>query len=154
MLETPLNITSSTFAEICGVVGFVHLEPPMMTRKPASDRSSIRLAKNWLRTRFSFSIASRETINFAICALVLFLVGASCVQFVFLATLCTGSCLASLGSWARQGTGRKQRAAANDCLSSCLATALFLAPWCYVVIVALGSVFGSHTVILRSIGSS
>lgn len=154
MLETPLNITSSTFAEICAVVGFVHQEPRIMTRKPASDSLLIRLTKNRPRTRSSFSIVTREMINLAICAFLLFLAGANCVQFAFLTALCTSSCLAALCIWDRQGTSRKRRAVANDYLLSCLATALFLVQWCYVAIVALGDVFGSHTVILRSIGSS
>jgi len=154
MLETPFNITSSIFAEICAVVGFVHQEPRIMTREPASDSSPIRPTKNWPRPRSSFSIVKRETINLAICAFVLFLAGASCVQFAFLTALCMGSCLVAFGSWDHQGTSRKRRTVTNDYLLSCLATALFLVQWCYVAIVALGDVFGSHTVILRSISSS
>ncbi|GAA3080705.1 hypothetical protein GCM10010520_29620 [Rhizobium viscosum] len=93
-------------------------------------------------------------INLAICAFVLFLAEASCVQFAFLTLLCMSSCLAALGSRDRRDTGRKRRAATNDYLLSCLATTLFLVQWCYVAVVALGDVLGSHTVILRSIGSA
>lgn len=153
-LEMPLNITSSIFAEICGVVGFAHQEPLIMIRKPASDSSLTDLSKNWPRARSFLPIVRRELINLTICAFVLFLAGASRVQFVFLAALCIGSCLAALGSQDRQDAGRKRRTATNDHLLACLATALFLVQWCYVAIVALGDVFASHTVILRSIGSS
>ncbi len=125
-----------------------------MARKPALDNSPIPLARNSPRVRSSFSIVKREMINSAICAFVLFLAGASCVQFAFLTALCIGSCLASLGNSDRQEPGRKRRAVTNDYLLSYLATALFLVQWCYVAIVALADVFDSHPVILRSIGSS
>jgi len=154
MLEMPLNITSSIFAEICGVVGFAHQEPLIMIRKPASDSSSTHVLKNWSRARSSLPIVRRELINLTACAFVLFLAGASCVQFAVLTALCISSCLAALGSWDRRGTGRRRRAVTNDYILACLATTLFLVQWCYVAIVALGDVFASHTVILRSVGSS